>query len=64
MDETLVGVDHLLQVDRFVDVVGEGRVAVEVLVGCHDVFYRSVGLHYLCGEDATGEVATIRDEID
>ena len=64
MDETLVGVDHLLQVDRLVDVVGEGCVAVEILVGCHDVFYRSVGLHYLSSEDATGEVATIRDEVE
>ena len=64
MDETLVGVDHLLQVDRLVNVVGEGCVAVEILVGCHDVFYRSVGLHHLSSEDATGEVATIRDEID
>ena len=64
MDETLVGVDHLLQVDRLVDVVGEGCVAVEVLVGCHDVFNRSVCLHNLCGKDATGEVATIRDEVD
>ena len=64
MDETLVGVDHLLQVDRLVDVVGEGCVAVEILVGCNDVFYRSVGLHHLSSEDATGEVATIRDEVD
>ena len=64
MDETLVGVDHLLQVDRLVDVVGGGCVAVEILVGCHDVFYRSVGLHYLSSEDATGEVATIRDEVE
>ena len=64
MDETLVGVDHLLQVDRLVDVVGEGCIAVEILVGCHDVFYRSIGLNHLSGEDATGEVATIRDEID
>ena len=64
MDETLVGVDHLLQVDRLVDVVGEGCVAVEILVGCHDVFYRSVGFHYLSSEDATGEVATIRDEVE
>ena len=64
MDETLVGVDHLLQVDRLVDVVGEGCVAIEILVGCHDVFYRSIGLNHLCSEDATGEVATIRDEID
>ena len=64
MDETLVGVDHLLQVDRLVDVVGEGCVAVEILVGCHDVFYWSIGLNHLSSEDATGEVATIRDEID
>ena len=64
MDETLVGVDHLLQVDRLVDVVGEGCVAVEVLVGCHDVFNRSVGFNHLSGEDATGEVTTIRDEVD
>ena len=64
MDETLVGVDHLLQVDRLVDVVGEGCVAVEILVGCHDVFYRSVGLNHLSSEDATGEVAAIRDEIE
>ncbi len=64
MDETLVGVDHLLQVDRFVDVVGEGCVAVEVLVGCHDVFNRSVGFNHLSGEDATCEIATIRDEVD
>ena len=64
MDETLVGVDHLLQVDRFVDVVGEGCIAVEILVGCNDVFYRSIGLNHLSSEDAAGEVATIRDEID
>ncbi len=64
MDETLVGVDHLLQVDRLVDVVGEGCIAVEILVGCNDVFYRSIGLNHLSSEDATGEVATIRDEVD
>ena len=64
MDETLVGVDHLLQVDRLVEVVGEGCVAVEILVGCHDVFNRSVGFNHLSGEDATGKIATIRDEVD
>ena len=33
MDETFVGVHHLLQVERLVAVVGEGGIAVEVLIG-------------------------------
>ena len=64
MDKTLVGVDHLLEVDRLVDVMGEGSVAVEILIGSHDILNGERGLHNLSGEDAAGKVATVRDEVD
>ena len=64
VDETLVGVDYLLEVKRRVHDVCE-RVAVIValieLIECLNV---EVALHYYCREDSTCEATTVRDEID
>ena len=64
MNQALVGIHHLLQVDSLIHIVGELGIIVELLVTCHDLLDRLVGLHYFCGEDAAGEVATVRDEVD
>ena len=63
MDESLVGVHHLFHVDGFIDIVSEACILVKRLVSFHYFLYRTVGLYDLGGEDATGEVATIGDEI-
>jgi len=62
--QCLVGVHHLLQVDGLVAVVGEGGIAVEVLVSLDDVFGRGLGLDDGSAEDAAGKVASIGDEVD
>ena len=59
MDETFIGVHHLLQVERLVAIVGEGGLAVEVLIGLDDLVGIGLGTDDLCTEDATGKVATI-----
>ena len=41
MYQGLVGVYHLLQVDGFVAVVGEGSIIIEVLIGFDDIFDRA-----------------------
>ena len=64
MDETFVGIHHLLQVERLVAVVGEGGIAVKVLIGLNDLIGIGLGTDDLRTEDATGEVATIGDEVD
>ena len=64
MYQGLVGVYHLLQVDGFVAVVGEGSISIEVLIGFDDIFYWGWCLDDGCAEDASGEVATIGDEVD
>ena len=64
MNEALVGVYNLLQVDGLVDIMSEGGVLVERLVAFYYLICRSVGLHYASGEDAAGEIATIRYEVD
>ena len=64
MYQALVGVNHLLEVDRLVDIMGEGSIMIEVLVGCNNVVDRKFGLYNLSGKDATGKVATIRNKVD
>ena len=64
MDETFVGIHHLLEVERLVAVVGEGGIAVKVLIGLNDLIGIGLGTDDLRTEDATGEVATIGDEVD
>ena len=64
MDETLVGVHHLLQVDGLVAVVGEGGLVVELLVDLGDLVDVGFRTDYLCGKDAAGKVAAIGDEVD
>ena len=64
MDQCFVGVHYLLQVEGFVAVVGEGGITIEVLIGLDDVLYGSWRLDNGCAEDASGEVATIGDEVD
>ena len=64
MNKALIGVYNLLQVDGLVDIMSEGGVLVERLVAFYYLISRGVGLHYASGEDATGEVAAIRNEVD
>ena len=64
MDQRLVGVDHLLQVDGLVTVVGEGGGGIEVLIGFDDVSGWCLCADDRGAEDATCKVATIRDEVD
>ena len=66
MHKALVGAYDLLEVDGRIAVVSEGCIGIEILeeldngilVGC------LWQLHHLGAEDATGEIATIWDEID
>ena len=64
MNQALVGIHHLLQVDSLIDIVSKLGILVELLVTCHDFLDRLIGLHHFGSEDATGEVATVRDEVD
>ena len=64
MYQCLVGVYHLLQVDGFVAVGGEGSISIEVLIGFDDIFHRSRCLDDCCTEDTTSKVTTIGDEVD
>ena len=63
MYQCLVGVHHLLEVDGLVAVMSEGGIAVVFLVGGNDVAGGSIGLDDSGAEDATGEVATVGDEV-
>ena len=64
MHQCLVGVHHLLQVDGFVAIVGEGGIGIELLVGFDDIFHGCRCLDDSSTEDSTGEVTTIGDEVD
>lgn len=64
MDETFIGVDHLLEVDGAVHIVRERGIAVEVAIEVGDFFFGSVASDDLCGEDAARKVAAIGDEVD
>lgn len=64
MHQGLVGVDHLLQVDGTVGIVGEGGVGIEVAVALDDVGSGGRGVHHGGAEDATGEVAAVGDELN
>ena len=64
MNQALVGIHHLLQVDSLIHIVGELGILVELLVTSHDFLDWLVGLYHFCSEDAAGEVATVRDEVD
>ena len=64
MHQCLVGVHHLLQVDGFVAVVGEGGIGIELLIGFDNIFHGRWSLDDSSTEDTTGEVTTIGDEVD
>ena len=64
MNQALVGIHNLLQVDSLIHIVGELGILVELLVTCYDFLDRLIGLYHFCSEDATGEVATVRDKVD
>ena len=64
MDKRLVGVHHLLHVYCLIDIVGEAGVLIESLVALYYLFKRLVGLYHLGGENATGEIAAIGNEVD
>ena len=59
-----VGVDHLLEVHRAVGHEGERRAGVIVAVQLQRLFAAQGGVHRRGGEDAAGEVAAHRDELD
>ena len=64
MHQGLVGVYHLLQVDGLIAVVSESGIMIELFVGFDNVGLRSLGADNGSTEDATGKIATIRDEVD
>ena len=65
MDESLVGVDDLLEVESLVAVVGEGGLAVEVFVEGRDGILVGCGVESddLSAEDAAREVSAVWDEV-
>ena len=64
MYQCLVGVYHLLQVDGLVAVMCKSSIGIEVLVGLNDVGLRGLGADDGGAENASGEVATVGDEVD
>ena len=64
MHQTLVGVHHLLQIQRFVAVVRKGGIGIEVLVSLDNLVGGGLRSDDLRAENATGEVAAIGDEVD
>lgn len=64
MYETLVRIDDLLEVERLVNIMRELRIFVELLIAFDDLLQRLLRLYDLCGEDATGKVTAIGDEVN
>ena len=64
MDETFVGVDHLLEVDWLADIMREGCFTVEVVIVTFNLFNRHFALDNLCSKDTTWKVAPIGDEVN
>ena len=64
MYQCLIGVYYLLKVNRFVAVVGEGCVGIEVFVSLNNILYWSGSLDDSCAEDAASKVATVGDEVN
>jgi len=64
VDEAFVGVHHLFQIERLIDIVGESCILVEFLVGCNHFIGIGLGTDDLCGKDASGKVTAIRNKVD
>ena len=66
MHQSLIGVHHLLHVQCLVAVVGEGSIIVVFLIQSYHFLlsHRLVECHHLSGENASGEVSSVGDEID
>ena len=64
MYKGLVGVHHLLHVDGLIHIMGETGILVECLISLNDFLYWTISLDDLGGEDTTGEVASVWDEVD
>ena len=64
MDEAFVGVDDLLEVDGAPGIVDEGGFAIEIAIVGLDFFQCALAAHHHGGEQATGEVGTIGDEVN
>ena len=64
VNQRLVGVHHLFQVERLFAVVGEGGIAIEVLVGLHNILDGCGCLDHCGAEDATGKRTAIGNEVD
>ena len=71
MDERLVGINHLLQVNRLINIVGEDCIGIELAVHIGQLLCCGIGgcallaieLHHLGAEDAAGKVATVGNEV-
>ena len=61
--KSFICVDHLFHVNGLVHIVCEFGIFVEVLIALDDVFKRHVCLDHFRGENASGKVSTIGDEI-
>ena len=66
MDKCLIGIYHLFEVEWLIGIMRECRILEEILIQFHDsIRIRSlVTGDNLCAEDASCEVATIRNEVD
>ena len=64
MYKTLVGVNHLLQVNRLVNVEGERRLAVKVVVVALNLVDGRIALDNLRGKDAAWKVAAVRYKVN
>ena len=64
MYKTLVGVDNLLQVNRLVNVEGERRLALKVVVVAFNLVDGRIALDNLRGKDAAWKVAAVRYKVN
>ena len=60
----LVGVDRLFEVDRPIGHEGEGRIRIKVAVQCLGLLLPKVAVGVDAGQNAAGEVAAHRHEVD
>ena len=64
VNQTLVGIDHLLEVDWLADIMREGCFTVEVVIVTFNLFNRRFALDNLCSKDTTWKVAPLGDEVN
>src|SRR5258708_3318274 len=64
LDETFIGIDHLLQRNSRLAKDSEGVAVIEIFIESRKVFYRPVTAKLGADEDAAGEIAPPGDEMD